>query len=313
VVKLAPVLDRMSARGIPVDEAKRQELDVEFGLALERIAGECQDLFPDELRSCNPKKGFVRVPDDVQEPCNVCGGAKKITQRCDYTSKRKKRVPCDYCKATGKLLLDTPPDGFVQREFTDEVKCGCVWSKTGKTITKTILAAEECALCRNTGKRTERVTRWCKLEPFLPGSWQQKLRYIGWKLAQDIETRAKKWIDKGFQPERARAKAEGLTEWYVPFDHKTGKPTTEADELARLAKKTGDALLPKCLEFTEIQRARGTYVQGWRPGPDGRVHPNFGFKPATGQLSSDSPNAQNFPAHGELAERMKMMIVGSEG
>ncbi len=113
-------------------------------------------------------------------------------------------------------------------------------------------------------------------------------------------------------PELAAAKAQHSTEWYVPQDHKTGKPTTGADELARLAKKTGDPLLPKCIEFTEVQKMRGTYVQGWKPGADGRVHPNFGFKPATGQLSSDNPNAQNYPAHGELAERMKMMIVGTE-
>ena len=50
-------------------------------------------------------------------------------------------------------------------------------------------------------------------------------------------------------------------------------------------------------------------MRGWAPGADGRVHPNFGFKPATGQLSSDNPNAQNFPAHGALALSMKKMLV----
>jgi DNA polymerase I-like protein with 3'-5' exonuclease and polymerase domains len=37
---------------------------------------------------------------------------------------------------------------------------------------------------------------------------------------------------------------------------------------------------------------KSTYVDGWKPGRDGRVHPEFTNKPATGQLSSHSPNAQ---------------------
>ena len=105
-----------------------------------------------------------------------------------------------------------------------------------------------------------------------------------------------------------RQDAENTTNWVIPLDYKTHKPTTAAVELARLAKKTGDELLPLVVEYKEIEKMRGTYVRGWKPGADGRVHPNFGFKPSTGQLSSDNPNAQNFPAHGAIAQSMKAMF-----
>lgn len=269
VVRLSPVLDRMSARGIPVDESARQALDAEFGQVIRGLEEKVQGLVPDNLKNVSPKNGFVRDP--------------KFT--------------------------DGMTKGYVRREFTAQVPCmgasgsKCVWArrtrKSAKSSKPDPLDASlntGCPRCFNTGKVTETVERWARLEPFLPGSWQQMARYIRFR-----------------RDEEADSIPESKRRWYMPVSHKTGQDTTEEPELRRLQSKVQDPVLAIRLEFQEVSKLRGTYVRGWAPGLDGRVHPNFGFKPATLQLSSDSPNAQNFPKHGELAHKMKAMIIATPG
>jgi len=308
VVRLAPVLDRMSARGIPVDDAKRLALDVEFTATLERIESECQDLFPEEIKNVSPKRGYVRTPAKLLRDCETCAGAGKVLIPAEANGKNRV-IECPECHGGKRFVRPDIPLKWVEREFEDSVKCACGWAKPHK---KTI--DPDCLECRNTGKVTRRVKRWARVEDFLPGSWQQVLRYIEHMRDKDVAERAAAYCERhptmaSLAPSWAREKSP----WKVPLDHKTGKPTTAEAELARLAKRTEDLLLPKILEHREIAKARGTYVRGWAPGADGRVHPNFGFKPATPQLSSDSPNAQNFYAHGEIAHRMKQMIVARSG
>ncbi len=314
VVRLAPVLDRMSARGIPVDEGKRQALDVEFTATLERIEQECQPLVPDELRNVTPRTGYVRTPVELMTACTTCKGDREGRILAEVVGKngktRMKKVLCPTCKGAKRFESFDLRAGWCQREFVDEGKCGCEWSTLGR---KTALhVSEDCSKCSNTGKVQATFLRWAKVEEFKPGSWQQKLRYIQYMVEKDVAEREAQYVAKHpTHASLARSYAVEKSPWKVPIDHKTGKPTTAAAELERLARRTGDLLLPKCLEFTEIDKARGTYVRGWKPGPDGRVHPNFGFKPATGQLSSDNPNAQNFIAHGALAQKMKEMLVSA--
>jgi len=287
VVRLAPVLDRMSARGIPVDESKRQKLDAEFTATLNRISAECQGMYPESIKGVH---SYKRAPKDAE-----LGG--KTTLRMK----------------SGEEMVEVETV-WTQRAEEIEVRCTCEWAKNVRQRAKILAerALEDCPECGNSGKLRRTELLWAKVEPFLPGSWQQKLRYIEFKREEDLLARAKRYLLKHpDQPEAARFDAEHRTEWVIPLDYKTRQPTTAADELVRLAKRTGDPLLPLVVEYAEVSKMRGTYVRGWKPGPDGRVHPNFGFKPATGQLSSDNPNAQNFPAHGALAEAMKRMIVSS--
>jgi hypothetical protein len=367
VVRLAPVLDRMSARGIPVDEGKRLALDVEFTATLERIEQECQPLVPDELRNVTPRTGYVKTPRELMTECWTCQGSGKVLREIVRKNGRpaQKKVPCEVCKGAMRFVSFDLRAGWCQREFTDETKCGCAWSKPQKGPMPNPLTIDfDCYTCNNTGKVRATFLRWARVEEFKPGSWQQKLRYIEWMREKDIAEREAQYASKHpAHASLARSYAVEKSPWKVPIDHKTGKPTTAAAELERLARKTGDLLLPKCLEFTEIDKARGTYVRGWKPGniqdyhapgcpghwprmctcghnesfhhftcsnlgcscPEfqdanlctcpvqriGRVHPNFGFKPATGQLSSDNPNAQNFIAHGALAQKMKEMLVSA--
>lgn len=92
------------------------------------------------------------------------------------------------------------------------------------------------------------------------------------------------------------------------------KDTTGKDELAKLAKETGDPLLNLTLEYRKFATMGSRYVGGdWTPGEDGRVHGEFGWGPASAQLKAINPNTMQFPEHGALAKRAKEMIVAEPG
>ena len=58
---------------------------------------------------------------------------------------------------------------------------------------------------------------------------------------------------------------------------------------------------------------RGTYIDGFKPHADGRVHTTFTFDTGIGQLSSRNPNIQNFPKHGRLAKATRRIIAAEPG
>ena len=66
------------------------------------------------------------------------------------------------------MLTASVLNGLVQREFSAQIPCGCDWSKRKKKGQDAVVTGD-CDRCGNTGKVTERVTRWCRVEPFLPG------------------------------------------------------------------------------------------------------------------------------------------------
>jgi uracil-DNA glycosylase family 4 len=121
-------------------------------------------------------------------------------------------------------------------------------------------------------------------KPFLPGSKDQILDYIKFR---------------GYK---------------VPTKFKTGDETTEKEELQRLSVKTKDPLFAQILEYRELDKAHSTYIVGWTPRP-GRntIHTTFTFVPATGQLSSRGPNAQNGMKHGALAEDWRDSLEAPPG
>lgn len=320
VLRLAPALDRMSARGIPVDETKRNELDIQFTRTLLEQFAQLQGMVPDAVKGVHVYKKA-----GTKEPCQTCAGTGKAEQNGE------KRAPkCLDCGGKGTILeepklgaettikikqgTETREVPSVWTQVQDEVseKCDCPWAKPKRKGTEPVIHPD-CPKCLNSGKILVVRECWAKVEPFLPGSPQQVMRYIKHKLEEDIQDRMAKYLNRAGGQQEARAMAERLTPWKVPTDHKTGQETTSEMELRRLADKTQDQVLPLVLDYREISKLRGTYVQGWKPGPDGRVHPTFGFKPATAQLSSENPNAQNFVQHSELAHSMLQMIMARTG
>jgi uracil-DNA glycosylase family 4 len=137
-------------------------------------------------------------------------------------------------------------------------------------------------------KQKDGSSRWFIREEFNPGSPKQLLDYIK---------------AKGLTPGRTK-KQEG--------------PSTDKNTLERLA-KGGDPLFKKVLEYREVDKVRGTYVEGVRSRlQDGRIHPQFTHAPSTMRLSSVHFNIQNVVKDDEdgedaLAAGFRRCIVASPG
>lgn len=231
VAALSPVLDRMGARGIPVDNERRVELGVTYDKELEVLEGEAAGLAPWQIRPLHPKSGFKKVPKGLPNYFDEASSARDL------------RVFFDHRLGVG------------QQEY----------------------------IFKHFSEKGEEFARWAKLLPFNIGSASQIKDYLRFR------------------------------KWKIPHHPKTDEETADALALHKVLKDHPDRLLEMRLEYMGVKKARSTYVEGWKPGPDGRVHPIFGFKPATGQMSSENPNAQNFPKHGKLAKAMRRIIRATAG
>lgn len=89
--------------------------------------------------------------------------------------------------------------------------------------------------------------------------------------------------------------------------------STDAETLEQLAAETGHPALQKLLEYREIQKLRGTYVDALPQcvaRRSGRVHTSYHQTGAiTGRLSSSEPNLQNIPIRTELGRRIRRAFV----
>lgn len=98
-----------------------------------------------------------------------------------------------------------------------------------------------------------------------------------------------------------------------------GDETTGKGELRKLLKKckngTVIAVVDKVLQYRELSKVDGTYINGagWTPDAEGRVHTTFTFKSATWQLTSTEPNIQNIPKHTRLGGEIRKLIVPKPG
>jgi hypothetical protein len=159
--------------------------------------------------------------------------------------------------------------------------------------------------------------RWCRLQPFLPNSSQQILRWIKWQREQDCDSRVAGYRAQtryaALPTKDLRAMAERNTLWRVPKEFKTDRETTAKKELDRLGRATGSAFFAKIIQHREYGKIRSTYVEGWAPAKDGCVHGTFTFAPATGQLSAVNPNILNPIKHGRLAKPFREIVEAKDG
>jgi uracil-DNA glycosylase family 4 len=135
------------------------------------------------------------------------------------------------------------------------------------------------------------VNRWCRVYDFNPNSRSQVLAYMN---------------HKGHKPPKSKEEDE----------NGQVKETTAEKALRRLSAATGDILYVKIVEYRGFTKLRGTYIDGFKPGSDGRVHPTFGFDTAIGQLTAKNPNSQNFPKlkpTPRLAKAMRGMVRAEAG
>jgi uracil-DNA glycosylase family 4 len=135
------------------------------------------------------------------------------------------------------------------------------------------------------------VERWCRVYDFNPNSSQQLIAYM-------------------------KSKGHRVPKSKIEDEEGNQKDTTAAKELQRLAVKTGDDFYLKVIEYRGLTKLRGTYVDGFKPGADGRVHTTFTFQTAIAQLSARNPNTTNFPKlkpTPALAKAIRGMICADEG
>jgi hypothetical protein len=135
------------------------------------------------------------------------------------------------------------------------------------------------------------IDRWCRVYDFNPNSRPQVLDYM-------------------------RVKGHPVPKSREEDDDGNRKDTTGEKELRRLAAKTGDHFYLRVVEYRGFTKLKGTYIEGFKPGADGLVHPTFNFDTAIGQLTAKNPNSQNFPKLKptvELAKQMRAMIAAKPG
>lgn len=180
--------------------------------------------------------------------------------------------------------------GMVVRSFNIQiptlVTCG-VCEGRGSIEGKRKGSSKQCPKCKRKGSipsKTERtavdVGRFCRLLGFNPDSPIQLFEYMR------------------------------LRRHPIPTD-RDGKRTSDDTALERLLEKTGDEFYALVKQYRGLGKIKETYLEGegWaEAGTSGRVHSDFTFGPATGQLASKNPNIQNIPKHGELAAKFRTCI-----
>lgn len=242
VFQLGPVLDRMSQRGIPINDTKR----VEFGHWLDeqkvQLEANIQSMVPEVLKGLHPATGYKRLPPALREALIL----RKLQEGVDPDDQTTHSI-----QVKDKL--------YVQREFPNPDQLKLLPDMP--------------------------TYRWCELIPFNPNSSQQVLVYIRRKREEEVT----EYMKRG----HPRAKAEERAKYKVPRNRKEQRDTTDKKELLALGKRTGDPLFGATVQVREFGKLKGTYVDGWKPADDGRAHPSFTTAPATGQLGSENPNAQN--------------------
>ncbi|HUU97141.1 MAG TPA: DNA polymerase I [Phycisphaerae bacterium] len=89
--------------------------------------------------------------------------------------------------------------------------------------------------------------------------------------------------------------------------------STDAETLEVLAAETGDPLPTRLLEYRELQKLRGTYLEALPNALSrrtGRIHTSYHQTGAvTGRLSSSEPNLQNIPVRTELGRQIRRAFV----
>jgi hypothetical protein len=199
-------------------------------------------------------------------------------------------VPAEVLSTKQKNGLKRTPkstEGMVQIEVTveREEKCSCLKKER-----------PSCCVCHGTGivPAGSVLTRWAVPTEFNPNSSLQVRRFIK-HLKHPIPKHSKR-IDAATNE---------------------ASDTTEMKELERLYAKTKHPIYPLLIQRRMLTKMSGTYVEGYTPSRDGKLHSTYGYGTATWQLTSKAPNVQNSPARGKtefqkiLVEAFNRMLVSS--
>lgn len=114
------------------------------------------------------------------------------------------------------------------------------------------------------------VVRWALLKPFLPTSHVQMKALIKWA---------------GFKPGTNRKTKKESSD-----DETKRKLILRCISSTRKKDQEFAITLKMCREVAQLSKVLGTYVRGWKPGADGRVHAKPGFWGKMFRISWRDPN-----------------------
>lgn len=267
VQAVRPILAAMEDRGLPINDARRLALGVEFDKVRQELFVELDGRFPDEARKLTPKEGYKGVPaavklllESLEPTASIVDGmlpvganGKPLTKTAraklvkESLEARWENITADEMVAIRAARYFDPPEK--QDDGTEEP--GDSYYFDVRRFGRQDMGG---------GLLTDGEGRWCRVYQFSPNSSPQLMNYM-----------------------RARRHK-------VPVDKKRKSETTSKHELVRLAAKHHDDFYLKTIECREMGKMSSTYIDGYKPAADGRVHPTFTFATSTGQLAARAPN-----------------------
>lgn len=306
--ELMPCLINMAARGIPMNRKKLEIFNLELqekkmeilATAQLHIESNCPQLMPTKQRTGlkgNPRilKQIEKIDKEIAKGNRISIGEVDPEEMAELEEQRN------------SLIDEMEGAGWVQRSFFVEahrIKCPCFKLRknfekyehvpNAQVIKGRLYTPEPgCFHCEGEGFYIEPGNdemRWCQMLEFNLMSSDQMREYaltMGHKIPASSKTKGKK---RGDKPK---------------------KPSMEQEVVEKMVKTTKDPLYRLSVDYRKLDKLEGTYVAGWMPGPDERVHTQFLTAPATGQLSSTKPNVQNalnISKQGEMAVRFNECI-----
>lgn len=281
IVNLRPILQDMTARGLPIDMEAREEMRKMLVKEIRLTSKAIQELYPFQLRKTTPELGYKYVPKEIDE----------LTSEFN----RIYRSPSNGNSAEYIIFGDSETYNLYLSKFIEQhsrvrqsrKRNGTV---TTKEIDTTGLVLREFKIDGYVEKR------WCRMEKFKPGSSPQVIKYIEYK---GYKVPTTKDFRKGNKPTTTKDRISEL------FDS-TGDKLFELIVYARELRK---------LKSTYVDSKK----KGWVVSKDNRIHADFLPLPATGQLSSKIHNAPargtrfSSPGYKELANQFRKTIAAGTG
>jgi DNA polymerase-1 len=133
--------------------------------------------------------------------------------------------------------------------------------------------------------------------------------------AEQLQSQVHALVGAAFNLDSPKQLAEVLFDrlGFRVVKHTRTARSTDAETLEALAAETGHPALKLILEYRELQKLRGTYVDALPAAINprtGRVHTSYHQTGAiTGRLSSSEPNLQNIPIRTELGRQIRRAFV----
>jgi len=286
VQAVRPILADMEDRGVPIDDARRITLDKDFEEAQTEEMTYLDAKFPDGARKLTPKEGYKGIPKRVKELLEEL----RPTVVPEVQSAKPGKPP------TKKAIAEATKAAFAARyanlqldelelirntKFFDPPEInedGIEEPGESYYFDQRVFGQQQL----DNGIKTAGQTLWCRVYQFSPNSSKQLMSYMRFR-GHKVPTK------------------------------KGGEETTGKVELVRLSAKHGDDFYTRVIDCRELGKMRSTYIEGFKPHADGRVHSTFTFDTATMQLSSRKPNQQNVIKHGKLAKAVRSMYKHPAG